>query len=175
MTQKSLLHSAGDGTAIPAGFIGEKIAASITADTSTAGASGVNAEVDVTGASIALTPGNWMIHYHGTVFQSILASAGNLADARLRVTTSANVHVPGSATLSSNPYNGTSTAWSMYKQHSCAIPIIVTANTTYKLRLQANFDGTTGTCKFHGDPASGTITGFTDSDTSAAFFAIRIG
>ena len=162
------------GTAVPAGYIGEKIAATITANTSTAGASGINPEVDVAGASITLSPGNWMLYYYGTVFQSILASGGNLADARLRITTSANVHVANSATLSSNPYNGSSTAWSMHKLHACFVPVDISSATTYKLRLQANFDGTTGSCRFLGDPASGTITGFTDSDAGAAFYAIRI-
>lgn len=53
MTQKSLLQSAGDGTAVPAGYVGEKRTATITAVNVGSGA------VDV--ATLSLSPGVWIV------------------------------------------------------------------------------------------------------------------
>jgi len=61
MTQKALLQGSGDGTAIPAGYIGEQIAVDITSNTSTTTA---NTAVDVT-QTITLTPGVWKIEAAG--------------------------------------------------------------------------------------------------------------
>ena len=57
MTQKALLQGAGDGTAVPAGYVGQVIQAS-PATNITPGASGVNINI----CSITLTPGIWQIN-----------------------------------------------------------------------------------------------------------------
>lgn len=57
MPQKQLLQSAGDGTAVPAGYIGQIIQVS-PASNVTPGASGAT----ITLCQITLTPGVWQVH-----------------------------------------------------------------------------------------------------------------
>jgi hypothetical protein len=56
MTQKALLESAGDGTAIQAGYVGEVISGVQTGTTISVAA---NTWTDITNCSITLTPGLW--------------------------------------------------------------------------------------------------------------------
>lgn len=56
MTQKALLQSAGDGTAVPSGYVGEVISASQAGTTISVTA---NTWTDITGCSITLTAGTW--------------------------------------------------------------------------------------------------------------------
>ena len=55
MTQKALLQSAGDGTAVPAGYVGERIAFTSRAVTPTAGG------WVATQSLVTLTPGIWLM------------------------------------------------------------------------------------------------------------------
>lgn len=56
MTQKSLLQSAGDGTAVPAGYVGEVLVSTGTG-TSSPAASGTWSSIE----SLTLTKGTWMV------------------------------------------------------------------------------------------------------------------
>jgi len=56
MTQKSLLQSAGDGTAVPAGYVGEVLTSSGTQTGSASGTITVNM-----GTGVTLTPGTWIV------------------------------------------------------------------------------------------------------------------
>lgn len=60
MTQKALLQSAGDGTAVPSGYVGEVISASPASNIVPTGSN-----VIITLASIVLTPGTWMVQGGG--------------------------------------------------------------------------------------------------------------
>jgi hypothetical protein len=59
MTQKALLQSAGDGTAAPAGYIGERLLSSGTEISLPSGTITTNL-----GTGITLTPGVWMVQAH---------------------------------------------------------------------------------------------------------------
>lgn len=65
MPQKQLLQSAGDGTAVPAGYVGEVVRSTQTGNslTTTTG----NTWIDGSGAgSITLTAGKWLVTYKAT-------------------------------------------------------------------------------------------------------------
>jgi len=59
MTQKNLLQSAGDGTAVPSGYVGQRLVNTVSV---TGQASGT---VTVTNASVELTPGIWQVYVVG--------------------------------------------------------------------------------------------------------------
>jgi hypothetical protein len=79
MTQKALLQSSGDGTAVPAGYVGERLLSSGTEVSLPSGTITTNL-----GTGITLTPGVWIVQ--------AFANAFNVAPTRLSllVTNSSN-------------------------------------------------------------------------------------
>jgi hypothetical protein len=59
MTQKSLLQSAGDGTAVPAGYVGETLRSLVSSETSWPVSTGVWGDF----SSLTLTSGTWLINF----------------------------------------------------------------------------------------------------------------
>ena len=160
-----------DGVAVAAGYVGEKIASTVSANTTSTGTGTPLSEVDVTGASITLTAGVWKIFYSASVNGTAIVTTNATTKARLRVTTSANVHVAGSNTFSTTNQSSANANSTEVRSHTCTIPVSIASTTTYKLRLQSYHpDG--GTTTVYG-AASQTL-GFTDVDTEVQFYAVRI-
>lgn len=62
MTQKSLIQSAGDGTAIPANYIGEVLSVSVSTDSSVIPSSfGDGGVTDISGLTLTVPAGVWAI------------------------------------------------------------------------------------------------------------------
>jgi hypothetical protein len=164
MSHTSKVPGSTDGVAVGVGFIGEKLTSTaMTASTVTTTAA---AYIDVAGASLALTVGEWMVYYSGLLRLRNVSGAIRNSYGRLLLTTAANVIVPGGIC-----YTGNST-WDIgtdFTQHySFALPITVTSNTTYKLRLQCG-DADTATRLYF----TVGIAGFDTDDGVPQFFAIR--
>jgi hypothetical protein len=120
---------AGSGEALPAGAVGEVISVDITASTSK---TSVSTTVDITGASLPLTPGSWRIEAHGfTVFNCSSSSSGTRTVAQVILTTASNTFIThcNGATIESGI-----TTRDTKSVYLSAIVNISTA-TTYKLRL----------------------------------------
>jgi len=88
MTQKALLQSAGDGTAVPDGYVGQRLTASGTQTGSASGVVTVNL-----GTGVTLTPGVWIVQ--------AMAEASLIAPRRLEIwiTNSANAQISDSDSL----------------------------------------------------------------------------
>jgi len=122
-----------DGSAAAAGEIGERIAASITSNTNTSVA---DTPVDVNGASIALTAGQWEIKWGATI--SIENSSGGAANiyARVAVTDSGDTALAGgSFFVGINQPNVTT----IYPHVSGSVSLNISSSDTYKLRLTCSF------------------------------------
>jgi hypothetical protein len=153
-----------DGSTATAGYLGEKIAATITADATAAGS---DTETDVTSGSIALTAGQWLIFYGGALTITNGAGVSRALAFRLRVTNSGNTYVTGSASLART--EGVADGEAVTKWLSAVVPVNISASTTYKLRFTGQQTGTT-TITFRGADAGN----FTGTDNEAYFYAIRI-
>lgn len=146
------------GTAITAGYVGEKVSATITAYTLT------TSVADVTGASISLTAGVWRIFYAVSADLTTGATSGNASEANVLITDNANTVVGTSyrglfiKTVAAVANNTVATL--------CAEEIVsISATTTYKLRaLRADAAGT----------GSGSITASGNTSHASTFYAVRI-
>ncbi len=104
MTQKSLLQSAGDGTAVAAGYVGERISANPASSVSAAAS---NSWVNL--CSITLTPGVWLVN--GTsVFTAIgathtrVGSGISLTSGNIDISTNSAISILDSNISTSNTY-----------------------------------------------------------------------
>lgn len=113
-----------DGTEPTTGYIGERINSGAISETS----SSSSTFAAVTGASITLTAGNWLIFYDGNV--EIAASAA------FHVQLFTGSTFSGGATLSHNTGTGISRA-----KVGFVVPIQISTSTTYVLKIAANGSG----------------------------------
>lgn len=149
------------GASIAAGNVGEVISATITSTNST------TTEADITGASIALTPGVWHIFYY---LNATFVTGTNVNDGGTLYTTmtnAANTHVvPMEAAMFvrnlAATLQGTNGIGVQTLARSTVIP--VASSTTYKLRLRRAENQGTNTASI--DNLSGS--------NSSTFFAVRI-
>jgi hypothetical protein len=163
------VKAAATGTAIPAGSIGEEQIGYATYGVFTTTTT-ANSEIDVTGATITLTPGVWDLEYSASVFAYRNPASTASIICRLRVRDSANNNE--SLTASNfGVFNGvSSTAWT-YNEASKGKRINVTTTTTYKLSLISNVNNTSGLCQ----ASTGNTTGGISGDESTTYIrAVRI-
>ena len=83
MTQKNLLQAAGDGTAVPAGYVGQVIEGTSAGLSLSNGASRAQ-----TAAAVTLTPGVWLINGYGQYGTSVSTSVSRLNQIYYNITTS---------------------------------------------------------------------------------------
>lgn len=149
-----------DGVAVPAGQIGETQTASMSNTTLT----GTTVETDVTGASITLGAGIWLVSYSVSLGLSPAATVGGESTLSIYLTNGSNVKVSGlDRSLAVRSVSANSNL--LIAPVSASTVLNLPASTTYKLRGQiSNANGTavagiiyTSTSQFQGN-----------------FFAVRI-
>lgn len=91
MTQKQLIQGAGDGTAVPAGYIGETISATSynASDTTLLNGQFVNAAID----TITLTAGTWLLY--GTVRIYTVSTTDSLYGIQVNIGTATGNNTTG--------------------------------------------------------------------------------
>ncbi len=141
------------GTAIAAGYVGEVIEATITT-------TALSTLADITGASITLTPGVWMIHSSLSVDGSTTTTADNSCECITLITDSSNNQIYGTRKASYVRTHTTGKANIMEACHAVNLVVNLTATTTYKCRGLRN-SGSAGNCVNSGSYES-------------TFFAVRI-
>ena len=153
-----------DGVAVPAGYVGERISSSTISQTSTVSA---NTFIDVTGASLPLTKGNWLVHFTGQMrMRNLSGSIRDLAG-KLSLTDSANNQISGGTVSLTNsvwPVNTDTTT-----NQSFTLNLNITVDTTYKLILQCNESSGNGTFVINTGAQS-----FDAFDCIPLFYAIRL-
>lgn len=163
------VKGSGTGAAIPAGYVGEEQLGYSTYgvfyNTTTA-----NSEIDLTGASITLTPGVWDLEYSGSVFVYRNPASAASVICRLRVRDSANNNESLTASNFGISDSVSSIAWA-YQEASKSKRINVTTTTTYKLSLTSTQSIATGLCQ----AGTGNTTGGISGDESTTYIrAVRI-
>jgi hypothetical protein len=154
-----------DGVAVADGYVGQTKNAQCTATTTITTS---DTDTDITGMSIELTRGIWLIGYNvsAELYNNTGSTVGMFG--RTRITDSSNSALANTEALIgvSNIAAGTNSIHSITRQ----IPIIVAATTTYKVRgAKANLG--TSLAIF---PSSGLISALTDPDNSSNIWAVRI-
>jgi hypothetical protein len=130
-----------DGLAPSAGYIGEVVEAyqsGATVSTTLA-----DTEIDVTGATITLTAGEWDIYYSTTLSLNRASGTGGVFG-RARITDSSNVALSETETpiAISNPASGSADVW---QQNSIMRRLAFTgASRTYKLRITCSVAAASG-------------------------------
>lgn len=160
MTTKNILLSGGDGTQVPAGYIGEKI----TWVTPPVSQTLTTSLQDWTNASIVLTPGTWLIiaSISTKYFTGTTAAADGYT--QVRITDSSNNTVQEQENiLSAGQSPGT---YSIFNRGTLSFSFIATlsaASTVYKIRAAKGDNNGTGV-------------GAVENDTliRSRFFAVRI-
>lgn len=159
MANKQLLISSGDGAAIPAGYVGEKITWASAPSTQVA----TTSYADWTNASITLTAGVWLVQANINCVVTSGTTVGNDAELQVRITDSSNnvlqnlekilrVKTPASAQM----INAGCLAFSGIFNYA-------TSSNVLKIRLRlTDVNGTN----------SGAV--YNSSTTYSEFFAIRI-
>lgn len=157
-------------TATPSvGEVGEVIAATINTDT---GANTSNTEVDVTGGTITLTPGQWLLCYGGVVRNESTANSGSpqTVSARLRVTDLTNNPIPNTASFTQYRTEANQAVNQIRRYVSFSIPLMVAVTTTYKLRLTGTSSSGTYAVEFNGAD----LGNFTGQDNDTYFYGVRL-
>ena len=148
------------GSAIAAGYVGETQTASMNNTTLT----GTTVETDVTGASITLGAGVWLVSYSVSLGLSAAASVGGESTLSVYLTDSSNVKVSGldrSIAMRSVSTNSNL----LIAPVSASTVLNLSSSTTYKLRGQiSNASGT----------AVGGVIYTSTSQFQGNFFAVRI-
>lgn len=145
-----------DGNAPATGMVGQRISATITT-TSAIGTS----EADVTGASLALTPGSWEIFYSVTAQVTTGATASNNSDGTVKLTDSSNTLI-GTSARSMRVTTVAAVTNNAILCLSAAEVVNISADTTYKLRA------------FRTDGAgTGVFNIFNTTNLQSTFYAIR--
>jgi hypothetical protein len=169
MGVKSILQQGGDGTAIPAGMVGEVKIAELSGASATTLA---DTEIDVGSASITLSAGAWEIGYTATTL--ITRPSGSTEGAvggRLRITDSSNNVISGTEGFVTNQTAPTGTTLTSVGQIRQATFINITEQKTYKLRMTCRAATANGSFNV----ISGDVTpGITGNDTYSYIYAKRI-
>jgi hypothetical protein len=129
MSKQAKRQLAGSGETLPAGAVGEVISTDITTTTTK---TAIFSTVDISGASLTLTPGVWRIEAHGfTVFTCTSSNTGTRVVVQVQLTTSSNTYVAhcNGATIET----GLVTRDTKHVYLSAIVNI--STSTTYKLRL----------------------------------------
>ena len=162
MTQKALLQSSGDGTAVPAGYIGETINVDITSSVATTVA---NTPVDCA-QTITLTPGVWKLEAAGQMRMSGAAGrATGPAYGHVQLTDSANTELDASLMEVELP-----SSKDFSHRFYVAAVVNISSSTTYKLRVLCSEASSLMICTIR---TSGTFTGSVRN--KSRFIATRIG
>lgn len=156
MTQKALLQSAGDGTAVPAGYVGERITW-ITAPSSFAP---TTVETDWTNAFITLTPGIWMVV--ANIEMGYGSNSGGSGNTQFKITDSSNNLIQNMNKQVGGTVPGTS-GWAIYGVASGSFIANLSSTTTYKIRV-FKVDGS----------GVGNSNVFNTSSAYSEFYAVRI-
>lgn len=152
-----------DGSSAAAGYVGEVISATMSQTIVTSN----DTETDITGASLPLTAGDWVIRYGMNIRTTTSVAASS--QARARVTTAANAYLAGSASLIGFNNSGGATNFAWVESE---IPISIAASTTYKLRLTVI--NSAGTTDARAPMSSSPFGAFSLSpDTDFFFYAVR--
>lgn len=154
-----------NGIAPTTGFVGEMVTSGAMSVTGTTLA---KVWVDVTGASITLTAGNWLV-FIGATMQA-LNQVGTLIDyfARVALFDSANNLIPGSVML--QDFIMLSTVNTHTFSMSEVVPVRPTTSTTYKLRIECGYAAATAITRF----LVGGVGDFDANDCTPYFYAVRI-
>ena len=160
MTQKALLQSAGDGTAVPQGYVGQKITWSTPPAAETAL---TTTETDWANASFQLTPGIWHIFCSVTALLITPAVIGAEAGIYLKITDGSNAVINQ---LDRSLYIRTQVAANAVSQSPIVMSdiITVTSTTTYKIRGQKYQSSGTADCRLYN----------TSPSSLSNFYAVRI-
>lgn len=128
MSNKQLLQSAGDGTAVPAGYVGELKEATNTTTVVLSGAAGTY--TDITSMSLSLEPGIWELQTDISLY--ISGASGITTNGRV----GAVVLTDNSNNIQRGVVTGFANATTPNVISQCSIKhrIVVSSTTTYKLR-----------------------------------------
>jgi len=127
-----------------------------------------NTWIDVTGLSLPLTTGKWEIGYNCSTNNLELSGASNTVASNLMITDSSNSAVPETLSLfgMTGPAN-----FQFYHQVSNSTEVIITSNTTYKVRVRCLKATASGEARVYEPDFSGSLTG---DDASSKIWARRI-
>jgi len=138
MTQKSQLQSAGDGTAVPSGYVGERKISSASTNIT------LSTSVSDIGLSFTLEPGEWIVGYRASVYLNNPTGSSATNSVNLIITDGNNVAISRSGSDISIQNQPASNATSPIIPVQCEVPLTVTANQTVKLRgFRANVSANT--------------------------------
>jgi hypothetical protein len=141
MTQKSLLQSAGDGTAVPAGYVGEVVQANLTANQTLVSIS----DVDLNGLSLSLGAGVWLISYSLSVDVTTTTANGHTNFAQTRITDSSNNLVGNSIRCAYVKNSGSGTNADNICTLHAQEAVNISSQTTYKVRAKVGNLASAGT------------------------------
>jgi len=159
MSVKNVLFQGGDGTAIPAGMVGEKITwASAPSSYAVTGS-----EADWTNATITLPVGNWEIKANIQVEVVTAASSDAAQDLTVKITDSSNT-VLNNQTKLTKCKTVAAVSNTIVCCSSFATTVSIVSPTTYKIRASRADTG-----------GAGSATLFYQSGLYSEFYAIRIG
>jgi hypothetical protein len=158
---------ANTGAAIPASYVGEEI--KNASAVSTTGTTTINTEVDVTNASITLTPGVWELQYTASLGIE-RGGWANTVIARARITDSANTAESGTESALYLA-NANAVVAGTYSQQTITKRINLTASKTFKLRLTCSESSSVAICYVTNGNITGGITG---DDATTYIRAVRI-
>ena len=130
MTQKALLQGAGDGTAVPQGYVGENIKNAPSGNTAIT----TFTTTDLTGTNTGLTPGIWLLIGNLGGYGS---STGGNASIDFLIRDAANNNIVRG--------QGLWTSGALNTVQSCVSHVVTIAGfTTYKLSVVTSSQGGTG-------------------------------
>ena len=130
MTQKALLQSAGDGTAVPAGYVGQVIQVDLSANTI------INSttESDVSNLSLSLTAGVWLISYSLSADINTTTALGHTNAILAKITDSSNSQIGNSLRCLYVKNNASGTNQDIVGCLSAQEVVNISSSQTYKVR-----------------------------------------
>jgi hypothetical protein len=162
LVSASGLKGTTSGNAIASGYVGEKISSGTLSTTQTTTA---NVAVDVTGASITLTPGKWIIHLSTTIrMRNVSGAITDIAGALQLIEGASTfagglcIHSQGSAQIN---YDGSVPA-------AMAVEVNISTSKTYKIQVVNTKSSASSIAYFLVD--NGTFT----NNIASLFYAVRI-
>lgn len=162
MANKQSLQAAGDGTAVPAGYIGERI----TWTTPPTSANGITTttESDWLNATFTIGAGVWLIHVSGNVVLVTGATSGNDVETFIKVTDNSSALI--GTMVTSARLKAVANVQAVATFPYCIQEVYTTsaASTLLKLRIKRTDNAGTGN----------TSTFYNEANNYARFFAVRI-
>lgn len=156
MTQKNLLQSAGDGTAVPSGYVGEVITWSTVPTTQT-----FTTEADWTNAVITVPSGVWRLQAEIQVYSNKGSTVAGDCNTYVKITNSSNTVIEN-CSARHGVYINSATELIGTALISLSAIVSVSSNTQYKIRAyKAGVSGSASELQNSGDIKS-------------RFYAVRI-